>query len=79
MASQGFVKSSSASTREVVDLPTATLPATPMMKGVWRDIISQELSGNQMKVPGSFDVEGEKTGQGLIHLDHFIRIEHVTD
>jgi hypothetical protein len=32
----GFLSSKVFRTRDVVDFPTATLPAIPMMKGVWR-------------------------------------------
>ena len=65
--------------RAVVDLPTATDPATPMTNGVALGLLAEEVGGDAVQARGRPDVEVEQPRQRQVDLLDLVQVEPVAE
>ena len=63
----------------MVDLPTATEPATPITNGVRWVCLAQERGGRRMELAGRLDIEVQEPGQREVDLADFLHVEGIAE
>ena len=61
----------------MVDLPTATEPATPITNGVRWVCLAQERGGGRVELVGGLDVEVQQPGQRQVDLADLLHVQGV--
>ena len=63
----------------MVDLPTATDPATPMTNGRALGLLAQERGGGRVQLACGFDVQVQEPGQRKVDLADLLHVQGIAE